>query len=216
MARAGRACHTGAAARAKDSAILAIEHKRTLLAIARRAIEAHLQRLAPPDVGSAAPELLAARGVFVTLTRDGELRGCIGYVEPVKALARAVAELAVAAAARDTRFSPVTAAELSSLDVEISALSPLREIADPLTAVDVGRHGLAIRKAGRSGVLLPQVAPEHGWDVITFLEHTCRKARLPADAWRDGASILVFESEAFAESDPDIRAKVTLERTSEP
>jgi hypothetical protein len=156
--------------------------RRALLAIARDAIVARLagRPYRPPSPGGVLGE---PRGAFVTLRRrDGELRGCIGRMVSDEPLALTVAAMAGAAATEDGRFEPVTAAELPSLVVEISVLGPMRPIRPE--DVEVGVHGLLVRRGPRHGVLLPQVPLEHGWDRETFLAQTCRKAGLPADAWR--------------------------------
>ncbi|MGA7079719.1 MAG: AmmeMemoRadiSam system protein A [Terriglobales bacterium] len=141
------------------------------------------------------------RGVFTTLYLEGELRGCVGYVAPVVPLYRAVAETARAAAFEDSRFLPVTREEGLRLEVSLSALSRLSPV--PPDAVEVGRHGLVISLGGRRGLLLPQVAVEHGWGRETFLEQTCRKAGLPLDAWRKGATIEAFTAEVFSDNDAE-------------
>jgi AmmeMemoRadiSam system protein A len=170
----------------------------SLLEAAREAIAAHLagrRALLPAadaDVG---------HGAFVTLrrTRDGELRGCVGQLESSEPLVEIVVAMAVAAATRDGRFEPVTAGELASLRVEISVLGPLRPI-DP-GEVEVGRHGLLVSRGDRRGVLLPQVAVEHAWDRESFLDQTCVKAGLPADAWRQpGVEIRGFTATVFGEA----------------
>ncbi len=170
-----------------------------LLRHARAAIERALgQAAAPPQpVPSAA---LGPGGAFVTLHGPrGELRGCVGSVEARVPLHQAVAEAALAAAFDDPRFPPVTVAELEGLHLDVSVLSPLLPIAPE--DVEVGRHGLMVRHHGRSGLLLPQVAPEQGWDREALLAHTCRKAGLPMDAWREpGCRLLGFEAQVFGES----------------
>jgi AmmeMemoRadiSam system protein A len=110
---------------------------------------------------------------------------------------RAVAETARAAAFEDTRFRPVTLPEASQLEIELSILSPPQAIA--AEAIEIGRHGLLISMAGQRGLLLPQVPIEHNWDRTTFLEQTCRKAGLPLDAWKRGATIEAFTAEVFGE-----------------
>lgn len=182
-----------------DGQELTEEERRRLLGIARGALEAHLrgERASRPakDGGLGEP-----RGAFVTLRRrqDGELRGCIGTMEPERPLAEAVARMAVAAATQDGRFDPVTSGELPSLRIEISALGPLQRIRPE--DVEVGRHGLLISLGPRRGVLLPQVPVEHGWDRETFLDHTCWKAGLPEDAWRRAeAELLAFTADVFDE-----------------
>ena len=172
-----------------------------LLAIARQAIAAAVgrQRLVPPETDGILRE---KRGAFVTLHERAthDLRGCIGYVEPLFPLAETVTRAAVAAALHDTRFDPVTTRELPGLGIEISVLS----LPEPLRPQDivVGTHGLILSLGGRSGLLLPQVATEHGWDVTTFLEQTCRKAGLPAGAWkRPETQLLGFSAAVFGEAD---------------
>jgi AmmeMemoRadiSam system protein A len=171
-----------------------------LLKLARQALEAELsgRRLHEPvDLDE---ELQRPAGAFVTLreTANGDLRGCVGFIEPRLPLWRTVQEAAVGAALHDSRFPRVALRELASLSVQISVLSALAPIAPD--AVEVGVHGLVIRKGGRSGLLLPQVAPEHGWDREELLEHTCLKAGLPRETWRQpGCEMLAFTAEYFGE-----------------
>jgi len=183
------------------------EDQRRLLEIARTAIRDRLVRqdqaqpLVPRSVsaGEGSAVLREKRGVFVTLHRKGALRGCIGYIQGLKPLAEAVGEMALAAAFGDPRFPPVTAEELDQLDVEISVLTPLRRMADP-SEITIGEHGLYIVRGPRSGLLLPQVATEYGWDRETFLQHTCLKAGLPETAWQDPESeIYLFAAQIFEE-----------------
>jgi AmmeMemoRadiSam system protein A len=173
--------------------------RRQLLAVARRAIQARLSGAElPPEEADAA--LRERRGAFVTLRRreTRELRGCVGYVEPRYPLVESVARAAAAAATHDDRFAPVGRDELERLSLDISALGLLAPISPG--DVVVGTHGLVIRHHGRTGLLLPQVAVEHGWDAPSFLAHTCLKAGLPADAWRlPGAELLGFTAEVFGE-----------------
>jgi AmmeMemoRadiSam system protein A len=178
---------------------LSRDDQRLLLGVARAAIEAHLAERPEPDHAASAA-LRERCGAFVTLKRrqDGELRGCVGYVEPILPLGETVARAAVAAAVRDGRFEAVTVAELPGLSVEISALGPTRRV--QAEEVDVGAHGLLIRCAGATGVLLPHVAIEQGWDQPTFLAQICRKAGLPSDAWkRRDAELHVFTSTVFGD-----------------
>lgn len=134
----------------------------------------------------------------MTLWLEG-LRGCIGFPYPVKPLAEAVQEAAVGAALQDPRFPPLRAEELSALEIEISVLTPPKSL-EP-SQVKVGVHGLIVSRGGRSGLLLPQVAMEYGWDAPTFLAQTCLKAGLPKDAWRKDAELSAFEAQVFSESD---------------
>lgn len=137
------------------------------------------------------------RGAFVTLTRGGRLRGCIGYVEPVKPLCDTVRDVAAAAATADQRFLPVATAELADLQYEISVLSSLRRVKD-VKDIQVGKHGLLIRKGDHEGLLLPQVATDNKWDLTTFLQQTCVKAGLPPSAWNDeDADIFSFTAFVF-------------------
>ena len=171
-----------------------------LLEVARRALRARvLGERFMPDEGEA--ELRRPAGAFVTVRRreDRELRACVGRIDPGQPLIEAVA-LAASAAAADRRFDPVTVDELPLLSVEVSALGPLLEV--PPDSIQVGLHGVLVTSAGRSGLLLPQVAVEHGWERETFLEQVCRKAGLPPDAWRGpGCEIRAFTATLISEED---------------
>jgi AmmeMemoRadiSam system protein A len=173
------------------------EERSELLRIAHEAVAAavHSESYTPE---TSSLHLAESRGVFTTLYhKDGQLRGCIGYVAAAVPLFRAVAETAQAAALEDPRFNPVEPAELTDIHVSLSILSPPFEIRPE--QIEVGRHGLIISQHGRRGLLLPQVATEHGWDARTFLAETCRKAHLAADAWQHGAEIEAFTAEVFAD-----------------
>jgi AmmeMemoRadiSam system protein A len=137
-------------------------------------------------------------GAFVTLTIRGELRGCIGQVEPRDPLGAVIVHCAAAAALEDPRFPPVSPIELPSLSIEVSVLTPAEEVLD-LERIEVGRHGLIVSHNGCRGLLLPQVATEYGWSREQFLVQTCRKAGLAKDAWRRGARIYCFEAEVFGD-----------------
>lgn len=156
----------------------------------------------PPDP---MPDALGeGRGAFVTIHKGAELRGCIGTFSEEQPIYEAVMEMAAAAAVKDSRFSPVEAHELGDIWIEISVLSPLMEIKDH-EEIEVGRHGIYIIKGSYSGVLLPQVATEHGLDRNAFLDLTCRKAGLAQGSWRKGAKILIFEAEIFREEPGEVR-----------
>jgi AmmeMemoRadiSam system protein A len=142
------------------------------------------------------PSLLELGAAFVTLKRGGLLRGCIGHLLALEPLYLAVADCAVAAATRDPRFDAVTEEELSDMRIAISVLSP-PEIIVELNLIEIGRHGLYIEQGERHGVLLPQVAVEHGLDREQFLSLTCRKAGLPPDAWKRGATVKAFSAQIF-------------------
>lgn len=136
-------------------------------------------------------------GAFVTLSLDGQLRGCIGRIVCDQALYQTIAEMARAAAFEDPRFPPLTPGEFERIHVEISILSPITRCPDP-SQVQVGRHGLIMRRGHRQGLLLPQVPVEWEWDADTFKCQTCRKAGLPADAWKHpDTEIYWFEAEVF-------------------
>jgi AmmeMemoRadiSam system protein A len=175
---------------------LSSAEKQELLELARETVRTFVSEKKVIDYQTRDPNLLAERGVFVTLKKKGELRGCIGFIEPVAALYETVIHSAVYAASEDPRFPPVKSEELKDLDIEVSVLSPLQRIDDP-GLVQVGKHGLVIARGGQRGLLLPQVAEENGWDRETFLNQACLKAGLPPDAWKKGAEISVFEAIVF-------------------
>jgi AmmeMemoRadiSam system protein A len=138
-------------------------------------------------------------GVFVTLHKKGELRGCIGYVEGVRPLQDAVIEMAQSAAFNDPRFAPVSSDEVDELELEISVLSPVEEVKN-VDEIEIGKHGLIVEQGFFKGLLLPQVATENHWDRKEFLQHTCRKAGLPIDAWEEkNTKIYFFSAEIFSE-----------------
>jgi hypothetical protein len=173
------------------------EEKRLLHHIARRAIEDVARGEPVPGFKVDSGILMDKRGAFVTLKKHGQLRGCIGYIKGIKPLYRAVAEMAVAAAFNDPRFTPVTEAELRDLEIEISVLTPLKRV-DDVGQIQVGRDGIYIKRGNYAGLLLPQVATEYGWDRKTFLERTCLKAGLSKDAWKDeNTRIYVFSADVF-------------------
>jgi AmmeMemoRadiSam system protein A len=169
-----------------------------LLRLAREALVESVRagRLSEIEKPPGAPEEKC--GAFVTLHKQGRLRGCVGYVESAKPLFQTVRECAQAAALRDTRFDPVEPEELSFLVLEISVLSPLEDILPD--QIEVGRHGLLVSRGYQRGLLLPQVAVEWNWDRELFLSETCRKAGLPDDEWRRGVRIQAFTARIFSES----------------
>lgn len=184
----------------EPAAPLTEEERLTLLVVARASLIGYLESGAVPDVPIDRPAFLVERGAFVTLRvrETGELRGCRGESVARRALVDSVASMSVASAVDDPRFEPVTSAEVTSLHIGISALTPLVEI--EAEEVEVGRHGLMILHPNSSGLLLPQVATERGWDREKFLEQTCFKARLALDAWRDEDVVLFgFEAEVWEE-----------------
>lgn len=183
----------------KGDAMLTIEQKKTLLKIARESMENYVKTGKRKELAVDDPVLKRHRGAFVTLNKSGLLRGCIGRIVSDAPLYEVVADMAIEAAIDDPRFPPVTAKELKDIEIDISALSPIEEIKD-VNKIEVGKHGIIMRKGFFSGLLLPQVATEYGWDRETFLKHTCLKAGLPEDAWKDKSTqISIFSAEVFSE-----------------
>jgi MEMO1 family protein len=182
---------------------LAPAEKQELLKIARQSVEVAVREKKILPVPDNEPEALRnARGAFVTLKEHGDLRGCIGYMSPVKPLVETVRDVAAYAALEDRRFRPVGESELPLLEYEISVLSPLHKV-DDINQIHVGQHGLLIREGNYEGVLLPQVPTEEGWDRNTFLEQVCVKAGLPEKAWKDDdADLFMFTALVFGESTP--------------
>lgn len=183
--------------------VLTAEEGTMALKMARNTIEA-VVRGSPVHSPRLPPVFSEKRGVFVTITRSGELRGCIGYPYPVIQLMEAIPSAATGAALEDPRFPPVTSTELPQIRIEVTVLTP----PEPLNvepgqrphAVIIGKHGLIARGAGRSGLLLPQVATEYSWGGEEFLTHTCMKAGLPANCWKQAdTEILTFEGQIFHE-----------------
>jgi len=180
---------------------ISLESQERLLKIARDSIESHLKKKPQEEFEISDPMLREKRGAFVTLHKHDDLRGCIGDIIGSKPLHETVAEMAVAAAVRDPRFSPLTIDELSEVDIEISAMTPLKKI-DNIDEIKVGTHGLYIKRGFLSGLLLPQVATEYGWNKEEFLEYTCQKAHLPMDAWKDEKTeIYIFSAQVFGEKE---------------
>lgn len=179
--------------------MLSPDEKKILLEIARKAIENQLHGTKTTAAPTKSPSLLDKKGVFVTLTQEGELRGCIGRIEPKGSLFQAVAEMARASAFQDPRFPPLTLPELPKTAIEISLLSPLERLRDVHT-LEVGRHGLVVQRGSLSGLLLPQVATDNRWSREEFLRQVCYKAGLPGEAWREeGTELFSFTAEVFSE-----------------
>jgi AmmeMemoRadiSam system protein A len=173
--------------------------KNLLLTQARASIEAHLRDQSVPPVTDPSPILGERRGAFVSLHRQGRLRGCIGYLDAVKPLLATVKEMAAAAAFHDPRFRPLAPEELADLEIEISVLSPMQLIKST-DEIEVGKHGLYVVQGVCRGLLLPQVATEYKWDRLDFLKQTCCKAGLPPDAWKEPSTkIYTFTADVFAE-----------------
>jgi MEMO1 family protein len=187
------------AAKTADESIGPADRK-YLLGLARETIARYLSIKMVPLPRLISPILREPRGVFVTLKKRGNLRGCIGRMVPDRPLAELVGAVALQSAFEDPRFSPVTTRELADLEIEISVLTPMKPVSGPNDIV-VGRDGVLLQKGGRSAVFLPQVAPEQGWGRDEMLGHLSQKAGLPAGAWRDGASFQTFQAIVFSEAE---------------
>jgi len=182
--------------------------------IARAIVESHVKKTKAPDFK--VPEIFKQKsGVFVTLTTfpDDDLRGCIGYPEPVAPLIEALMDAAVSAASRDPRFPPVREKELNRIRVEVSLLTPPEEIKvkkrkELVTCVEVGKDGLIMQRGWARGLLLPQVPVEWGWDTEEFLCQACVKAGMTPDSWlQEGTRCFKFQAEVFSEEAPGEKAK---------
>jgi len=192
----GTAAAACAAADVDQPAQYSQQERKFLVRLAHEAVDSALdQREA--IIGDVVEHLKEARGAFTTLYLDSEVRGCVGVVCPTAPLFQTVLETARAAAFQDVRFVPVTREEAARLTVSISVLSPLNPIKPE--EIVLGKHGLLVTSASCRGLLLPQVPLEHGWDLRTFLQQTCRKAGLPLNAWQRGATLEGFTAEVFGE-----------------
>jgi MEMO1 family protein len=174
--------------------------KAELMEIAKKSVETAVREHKKYELVTARnPRLMQERGAFVTLKKRGQLRGCIGYVAPVEALALVVRDVAAFAALRDERFPPVAVSELPELTYEVSVLSPLRRVLDT-SRIRIGTDGLVVKRDASEGLLLPQVAPEQGWDRLQLLENTCLKAGLNGSAWKDAnTDIFSFTALVFGD-----------------
>jgi len=180
---------------------LSEEDKHCLLEIARTSIGNTLKCQDVPDFELSSSDLEKQCGAFVTIEIGLRLRGCIGSVESDQPLFRTVEEMAIACAFRDPRFPPLDPDEFEKIKIEISVLSPLERVKGS-EKIEIGKHGILLRKGNNSGLLLPQVATRYGWDSVKFLEQTCLKAGLTVDTWRDGdCEIKVFSAIVFSEGE---------------
>uniref|UniRef100_A0A7C3M9I6 Protein ENW66_01700 n=1 Tax=Archaeoglobus fulgidus TaxID=2234 RepID=A0A7C3M9I6_ARCFL len=184
---------------------LSLEDGKKAVRLARKAIEKYLEEnkvIRDRYDGVFAEK----RGVFTTLIKNDDLRGCIGFPYPIKRLDEAIIESAISAAVDDPRFEPVRRSEMDEITVEVTVLTEPEKInAKPYEIpkfVEIGRHGLIVRKGLFSGLLLPQVAVEFGFDAEEFLSQTCMKAGLPPDCWLSGAEVYRFEGQIFKEVRP--------------
>jgi len=179
-----------------------------LVKMARKAVTEFLQNNSKINEEGFNSKFDFTSGVFVTLNKQDSLRGCIGYPMPVKKLSEGLIDAAISAATQDTRFNPVTADELAKIVFEVTVLSPPIEIKveehlEYLKEIKVGRDGLIVENAYTSGLLLPQVPTEYDWNIEEFLEHTCQKAGLEKDAWKNtDTKISRFQGVIFKEESP--------------
>ncbi len=176
---------------------LSPEEKETLRQLAFQNIRSHCLGVSSPPGPRVTSRLEEPRGAFVSVHKGEELRGCIGVIEGVRPLHETVRKMATQAAFNDPRFDSLSPSELNEIQVEISVLSPLRKVED-VNEIQVGKHGLWVQKGTQTGVLLPHVATQQGWNRMEFLEWTCRKAGMPSGAWKDSdTEIYVFTAETF-------------------
>ena len=188
--------------------MLSLEEGTLLVKLARKTIENYVRDGKVPPRPRVSEKLRKPRGVFVTLTRKGELRGCIGYPFPTKPLVDAVMDAAVSSAVRDPRFPPVRVRELSEIIVEVSVLTEPEVIQAKRPSeypkhIEIGKHGLIVEWSGYGGLLLPQVPVEWRWDAEEFLSQTCVKAGLPPDCWLErDVTIKRFSAQIFKEKEP--------------
>ncbi len=187
--------------------MLTIDEGRSAVKLAREALTSYVERSEQIKTTDLSPSFREKRGVFVTLHKDGSLRGCIGYPQPIMDLDRAIMDSAISAGTSDPRFSSVSPDELNNIVIEVTVLTPPRPYdvkkKDLPGAVKIGKHGLIVSRDMFSGLLLPQVATECNFDSTDFLCHTCHKAGLPMDAWIDEETeVLYFEGQVFAEAKP--------------
>jgi len=175
------------------------DEERCLLVTARRSIYERLGLSLDVPQPPMTESLRSACGAFVTLHKTGRLRGCIGFISSAKPLVETVAEVAQSSAFDDPRFPPVTPEEAPQLEIEVSVLSPFRPVTDA-NEIRVGEHGILLRRGYHSGLLLPQVATEQGWNREELLDHTCLKAGVPAGSWREsGTRLEIFSALVFRE-----------------
>ena len=177
---------------------LSPEQQETLLYLAREAVTVYLDTGNTLEKDTCDNSFLEHRGAFVTLKVRGELRGCIGYPIAFKSLYATIIDAAIAAASSDFRFQPLTKEELQKTKIEISVLTPPRQVED-IHEIEIGIHGIVISKGPNKGLLLPQVPREWNWDLETYLEHGCLKAGLDKNEWKRDAQIEIFSAQVFSE-----------------
>ena len=174
--------------------------KKTLLAFARETLNRFFLTETVPMARNMSPRLQVPQGAFVTLKKHGELRGCIGNMAAMAPLGQTVGAMAMHAAFSDSRFNPLAASEMKEIEIEISVLTPMKEVPSPNDII-VGRDGVVLQKSGKSGVFLPQVATEQGWNRNQLLDNLCVKAGLPVGSWKKDAQLYAFQADVFKESE---------------
>jgi AmmeMemoRadiSam system protein A len=181
--------------------MLSKQEKNRLVQIARQSMENYLQKAKAPSFDISSNNLKKQKGAFVTVKVNGQLAGCIGRIEADIPLYETISKMAIEAAFRDPRFPGLKQEDLKIMDIEISVLSELKPVKD-INNIKVSRHGLLIKKGFNQGLLLPQVATEYNWNRKTFLQHTCLKAGLNKDCWKQqDTQIFLFEAEVFSEKE---------------
>jgi AmmeMemoRadiSam system protein B/AmmeMemoRadiSam system protein A len=179
---------------------LSPSEKRTLLSFARGTLNRFFLTETVPLARNMSPRLQVPQGAFVTLKKHGDLRGCIGNMASTAPLGQTVGAMAMAAAFQDTRFTQLSPTEMKDIEIEISVLTPMKPLSHPEEIV-VGRDGVVLRKGDKSGVFLPQVATEQGWNRTQLLDNLCLKAGLPTGSWKKDAQLLAFQAEVFKEAE---------------
>jgi len=187
-----------------------LEQAKTLVDLARDSIKAGLSKRKPSVSSGIKKEFLDKAGVFVTIKINGQLRGCIGFTDPIYSLWEAIVEASQSAAFQDPRFPKLTNEEFGDITIELSVLTPAKviEVRNPedyYNNIQVGKDGLLVRGVYNNGLLLPQVATEYNWDPKTFLEQTCVKAGLEPNSYLDydACRVYKFQSLVFSETIPN-------------
>ena len=180
--------------------VLTDNEKKILLGIARNTLDQYIRLRQIPEINTSGftPNLFENAGAFVTLNKEGQLRGCIGRFDPGEPLYKVVQDMTISSSTKDYRFTPVTPPEVNKIEIEISVLTPMKKI-ENINEIELGKHGIYIRKGFQSGTFLPQVADKTNWTVEEFLGHCARdKANIGWDGWKD-ADIYIYEAIIFKE-----------------
>jgi len=180
--------------------VLTLNEKKLLLEIAKKTIHAVVKNEIIPEPPEVNGNLSLKYGVFVTIHKEDQLRGCIGYIMGVEPLITAVVKMAKSASTEDPRFPSITIEELDKIEIEISVLSPLEKV-DKIEDITVGKDGLLMKRNFYQGLLLPQVATENNWTLNEFLSHTAMKSGMEPDSWKDkNTEIYKFQADIFNQS----------------